>query len=194
MDTGLRSLLAELYAFGRQNDETKTVRAERMLNITPETGELLRMVVIAGNLRRVLELGTSNGYSTLWLADACRQIGGKVVTVEHNPAKHALALANFRRAGLEDWITARLGDIGEALNNAGEFDLVFLDSERTDYGGWWPRLQAAPRPGGLLVVDNATSHPQEMAPFVQVLEETPGFSRVLVPLGNGELVILKEQA
>src|SRR5213594_1815590 len=127
MDPALRAFLHELYEFGREHDATHSEHSERMLNITPDTGELLRMLVIAGSHRRVLELGTSDGYSTLWLADACRRIGGKVVTVEKNPAKHEMASDNFHKAGLEAWIEARLEDVGTVLPNLRDFDLVFLD-------------------------------------------------------------------
>jgi predicted O-methyltransferase YrrM len=193
MDSDLRTVLAELYRFGRQNDAAQVATERRMLNITPETGQLLRMLVIAGNLRQVLELGTSNGYSTIWLADGCRCTGGKVITVEKNPTKHALALENLREAGLEAWVEARLADVGHALPNLHGFELIFLDSDRDEYVAWWPQLQSALRPRGLLIVDNATSHAPEMAPFAQAVEATAGFSSVLLPVGNGELLILKEE-
>jgi predicted O-methyltransferase YrrM len=192
VDARLRDLLAEIYAFGQRNDQETTTRTGRMLNITPDTGQLLRMLVVAGNHRRVLELGTSNGYSTLWLADACRQIDGKVTTFELNPAKHALATENVRRAGLEPWVDARLADVGDVLAGLRDFDLVFLDTERQHYVAWWPDLQRAVRPGGLLVVDNATSHPREIEPFLRAVQQTAGFTQVLVPVGNGELLILRE--
>jgi predicted O-methyltransferase YrrM len=194
MDPQLRALLAELYDFGRRNDAAQADYARRMLNITPDTGELLRMLVIGGNLRRVLELGTSNGYSTLWLADGCRRTGGKVITVEKSHTKRAMALENLRRAELGAWVDARLADAGEVLSDLRDLDLVFLDTDRGAYVAWWPRLRAALRSGGLLVVDNATSHPHELEPFVRAVEQTAGFSRVLVPIGNGELLILKEGA
>jgi predicted O-methyltransferase YrrM len=193
MDAALRALLTELYAFGCQHDAAHTEHAERMLNITPDTGEFLRMLVIAGNLKRVLELGTSNGYSTLWLADGCRRIGGQVTTLEKSGSKHALALENIRRAGLERWVEARLTEIDAALPSLRGYDLVFLDAERSEYAAWWPTLQEVMRPGGLMVVDNATSHAQELVPFRQLVERTAGFDTVLLPLGNGEWLILRDQ-
>jgi predicted O-methyltransferase YrrM len=193
VDPQLRAFLAELYEFGRQNDAAaQTTRAGRMLNITPETGDFLRMLVISGNHGRVCELGTSNGYSTLWLADACRHTGGRVITVESNPTKHTMACENLRRAGLDGWVDPRLMDVADFLPAVRDFDLVFLDTDRSQYVGWWPALQQKLRPGGLLVVDNAASHAGEMAPFVEAVEATPGFTSVLVPIGNGELLVLKE--
>lgn len=74
----------------------------------------------------------------------------------------------------------------------GDFDLVFLDSEPADYPGWWADLQHTVRSGGLMVVDNATPHRQEMAPFVDLVGHTPRYPTVLLPIGNGELVIFRE--
>jgi predicted O-methyltransferase YrrM len=71
------------------------------------------------------------------------------------------------------------------------FDFIFLDSERPEYPGWWPNLGRVLRPGGLLVVDNATSHPQEMAPFVALVQADPIFTTSLVPVGNGEFMAAK---
>jgi predicted O-methyltransferase YrrM len=192
VDAPLRGFLDDLYQSGQRNDAGTSARTEKMLNITPETGELLRMLVLSGRHERVLELGTSNGYSTLWLASASRTLSGQVITLEHNPRKREMALDNIRRAGLDGWIDSRLTDIGQALPELHDFDLVFLDSERVDYPGWWPDLQHSVRPGGLMVVDNATSHVQEMAPFAAAVEQTPGFTNVLLPIGNGELLILRE--
>jgi predicted O-methyltransferase YrrM len=133
----------------------------------------------------------SNGYSSLWLADGCRNTGGSLITVEKNQKKHAMALENFRRAGLESWIDARPGNVGEILVGLRSFDLVFLDADRSQYVGWWGDLQKSVRSGGLLVVDKATSHEGEIAPLARAIGQTAGFSAVVAPIGNGQLVVLK---
>ena len=190
MDTALTALLAELESFGASNDASTTDRARRMLNITRDTGEFLRVLVRATSARRILEVGTSNGYSTLWLAEAARPLGGKVTTLEASDSKIALATANFARAGLSDFVELVPGDAGPFLCRApdGGFDLVFLDSERSAYVGWWPDLRRILRPGGILVADNATSHACEIAPFVAVVSGDPSFATSLVPVGNGEFL------
>ena len=190
MDRNLQTLLAELAQFGADNDAAKPERGRRMLNITPDTGQFLAVVVHAMQARRVLEIGTSNGYSTLWLADAARAIGGTVTTVEYAADKVALAAHNFERAGLAGAIRQVAGDAGAALAGmaAGQVDLLFLDSERSQYVGWWPALRRALRPGGLLVVDNAVSHAAEMAAFCALVSGDPGFTTALVPVGNGEFL------
>jgi predicted O-methyltransferase YrrM len=189
----LMDLLAELEDFGQQNDATITDRTRRMLNITRDTGEFLVVLVKAMDAKRVLEIGTSNGYSTLWLARAARDVGGAVTTVEVSKLKINLAKANFARSGLERFITLVHDNAGNVLEGMPEasVDLLFLDSERPEYPGWWPDLKRLLRPGGLLVVDNATSHAEQMAPFVALVTADPTFTTSLVPVGNGEFLAVK---
>lgn len=137
MTESLRVLLSELEHFGEANDEAIAERPRRMLNITHETGELLSLLVQATSARRVLEIGTSNGYSTLWLASAACATGGAVTTVELSDYKVGLARHNFSRSGLSSSITLVQDDAARVLERAvdASFDLVFLDSERPEYPG-----------------------------------------------------------
>ncbi|HUJ88317.1 MAG TPA: O-methyltransferase [Burkholderiales bacterium] len=193
MDDALEALKSELERFGRANDAATNERPRRMLNITRDTGEFLSVVVRATAARRVLEIGTSNGYSTLWLADAARTNGGSVTTVEFAEYKFELASANFVRAGLAPFVTLVHDDAGRLLQRceAGAYDLIFLDSERAEYPGWWPHLRRVLRPGGLLIADNATSHREQMAPFVTLVRADPEFATCLVAVGNGEFLAVK---
>ena len=193
MDNPLETVKAELERFGETNDAATTERPRRMLNITRDTGEFLAVLVRATAARRVLEIGTSNGYSTLWLADAARAIGGSVTTVECAEYKIGLASANFARSGLSPFITLVQDDAGCFLQRSdpSAHDLIFLDSERPEYLGWWPHLRRVLRLGGLLIVDNATSHVEQMAPFVALVTADPGFATCLVPVGNGEFLAVK---
>ena len=193
MTDALDKLLDELEQFGQANDGSTTERPRRMLNITRDTGELLAVLVRACVARRVLEIGTSNGYSTLWLASAARAIGGKVTTVELAEYKIGLASATFARSGLAPSISLVHDDAGRVLARSADaaFDLIFLDSERPEYPGWWPDLRRVLRPGGLLVVDNAISHPEQMAPFVALVKADSAFVTSLVPVGNGEFLAVK---
>jgi predicted O-methyltransferase YrrM len=196
MDEALASLLAELERFGAANDAANSERPRRMLNITRETGEFLAVLVHATAARRVLEIGTSNGYSTLWLASAARDIGGTVTTVELSGYKIDLAAKNFARAGLTPYIVQVAADAGQVLAHQSDaaFDLIFLDSERPEYPGWWPDIRRVLRPGGLLVADNAVSHPEQMAPFIAQVKADAGFLTSLVPVGNGEFLAARAAA
>ena len=193
MTESLQVLLSELERFGEANDNATIERPRRMLNITRDTGEFLSVLVQATSARRVLEIGTSNGYSTLWLASAARRVGGTVTTVELSDYKVGLARQNFNRSGLAASITLVQDDAGRVLERAADasFDLVFLDAERPEYPGWWPHLKRVLRPGGLLVVDNATSHPAQMAPFITLIKADTDFTTSLVPVGNGEFLAVK---
>lgn len=193
MDDTLRSLLRELEGFGANNDARASERHEKMLNITPETGELLAILVQAVKARRVLEIGTSNGYSTLWLAEAVKAISGNVVTVEVSEAKAQLARHNLERAGLSRWVHQEVMEAGQFLGQQppSQFDLLFLDADREQYVAWWPWIQGVLAPGGLLVVDNAVSHAAEMEGFIAQVRARSGWRSVVVPMGNGEFVALK---
>lgn len=193
MNEELSRLLDELEAFGQTNDAAGPERGQRMLNITRDTGEFLAVLVGATQARNILEVGTSNGYSTLWLAEAASRIGGSVTTIEFAPHKVALASDNFARSGLASVIHQIEGDAGPALAefDDGEFDLLFLDSDRAQYASWWPHIARVLGNGGLLVVDNAVSHAGEMADFCALIRQDAAFVTALVPVGKGEFLATK---
>ena len=188
MNQELHELLRELEQFGLENDEKTGERSQRMLNITRDTGEFLSVLIRATNARQVLEIGTSNGYSTLWLADALSATQGVVTSVEYAEHKYRLAQQTFARTPLASRIKAIHADAGDLLAEAADdsFDLIFLDSERSAYPGWWPDLKRILRPGGLLVVDNALSHVEQIAPFKALVDADGEFTTCLVPVGKGE--------
>jgi predicted O-methyltransferase YrrM len=196
MVPALEALKAELENFGQTNDERHAERAQRMLNITRDTGEFLSVLVRSTLARRILEIGTSNGYSTLWLAEAAQDIDGSVATVELSESKVQLARSTFARSGLASRIHLLHEDAGRVLDRseAEAYDLVFLDSERPEYPGWWPQLRRVIRAGGLLVVDNATSHPEQMAPFMDLVQADPTFTTCLATVGKGEFMAVKARA
>lgn len=128
------------------------------INVTPPQGKLLHLLAKMLDAKRVLELGTLGGYSTIWLARAL-PAGGRLVTVECDPKHAAVAEKNFERAGLIDKIDLRIGKAIEVLpqlaaEGAGPFDLVFIDADKpstVDYFQWALKLT---RPGSVIVVDN----------------------------------------
>lgn len=193
MNPNLKTVLAELERHGAEHDAGEPDRQRRMLNITPDTGALLGILVRAMRVRQILELGTSNGYSTLWLTDAARDTGGRVTTVEIQEWKATLARESLRRGGLEEHVDLVVGDAGVHLAGAAEgaYELVFLDTDRSHYVRWWPDLRRALAAGGLLVVDNAVSHAEELREFADLVRDDPEFTSVTVPVGNGELLAYK---
>jgi len=194
MDSKLPAFLRELERLGNGNDAQPQDRSHKMLNITPDTGEFLFLLIRALEAKRALEIGTSNGYSTLWLARAVQPFGGTVTTLEVSPHKAEMARSNFGRAELQEWIELKVVDACVFIKQQGQdaFDFVFLDSDRKEYISWWRDLQRVLVKGGLLVIDNAISHANEMEDFVRAIRQTQGCIAVLVPVGKGELVVLKE--
>src|SRR5439155_7553336 len=115
VDAALTALLDELARSVADNDTRESERARRMLNITPDTGRLLGILVRAARATRILEVGTSNAYSTIWLADAARDTGGRVSTLEQDPDKIRLARENLARAGLGDRVVIAAGRAADTL-------------------------------------------------------------------------------
>jgi predicted O-methyltransferase YrrM len=192
MDDALAALLDELARFGKDNDARETERPRRMLNITPDTGRLLWILIRSARASRILEVGTSNAYSTIWLADAARATGGRVVTLEADAGKVQLARDNLRRAGVEDRVEILHGRAADSLRGlAGPFDFVFLDADRPSYATYLDLVVPRLRPGGLLVADNVVSHAGELADYLARVKSHPGLFSVTVPIGNGEEISLK---
>lgn len=189
----LEQLKWELERFGEQHDEAQPSRGSKMLNITRDTGELLALLVQTRGAQAVLEIGTSNGYSTLWLAEAVKRLDGRVTTIELDESKRAMAALNFEHAELEPWIDQLAGEAGSllpSLPTAG-YQIIFLDSDRQHYQGWWPEIRRLLAPRGLLVVDNAISHESEMRDWMAQVRRDPDFLTSLVPVGKGEFLVVR---
>jgi predicted O-methyltransferase YrrM len=185
-------ILAELEMLGEDNDARVERKDQKYLNITRDTGELLAVLIKSGAVKQVLEVGTSNGYSTLWIASALPE-DGHVTTLEVLPHKIEQANANFKRAELNHKINIIPSSVDSYFQKSDQkFDLVFLDADRTQYIDLAEEILARVRPGGLLVCDNAISHESEMRDFMNFVNETGEFTTALVPVGKGEFVACKE--
>jgi predicted O-methyltransferase YrrM len=135
---------------------------------------------------RALEIGTSNAYSTIWLAWSLAPSGGRIISIDRNPDKHALARENLRRAGLLDRVELRTGDATEIASQlAGPFDLVFLDADRRSFPGQIRVLLPKLAPKVLLIADNVHSHPEEIAEYLKLISNLPDFQHTVVPVGKG---------
>ena len=192
MRAELLALLDELHRDGVAFDASQADRLHRRRNLEPDSAALLRLLILSNELRSVLEIGTSNGYSTVWFCEAVSHTGGRVVSVDTDADALAQARANLQRAGLE--ADLRVADGGDTLRevSAGSVDLLFLDAERTEYAGWWPHPRRALAPRGVLAVDNVLSHPDEVAELQGLVESDPGLWSVVVPTGKGMLLATAE--
>jgi predicted O-methyltransferase YrrM len=193
VDTRLETLLDELHREGVDHDAGKSDRTERRRNLEPHSARLLHLLVLATGAGRLLELGTSNGYSTIWLGAAVAANGGEMVTVDTDDGRRVQAHDNVTRAGLGATVELRLEDAGAALRGSapGSWDMVFLDAERSEYPTYWSDLVRVLRPGGLLAVDNVLSHPTEVADFRTLVSADRRVTEALVPTGAGMLLITR---
>jgi predicted O-methyltransferase YrrM len=194
MDDGLAAVLEELHRHGTEHDAGQADRLERLRNVEPDTAEVLALLVRAAGVRRLLEIGTSNGYSTLWLADAVRSTGGRMLSVEIEPERTAMAAQNLDRAGLRDLVELRVEDAAVTLRESadGAWDMIFLDAERPFYASYWPDLVRVLRPGGLLAVDNVLSHAEQVRDFRALVHSDERVSEALVPTGAGALLVVRD--
>jgi predicted O-methyltransferase YrrM len=195
MNSELKALLDDLYTRGREHDARQRDRLDRLRNVEPDTAELLALLVRALAPRRLLELGTSNGYSTIWLAQAARAVGGSIISVDIDPSRSELARANLQRAGLGDVVGLRVDDAGSVLTACtdGEWEFIFLDAERPAYAGYWPELVRVLAPSGLLAVDNVLSHADEVAAFRELVAHDERVTEALAPTGAGLLLIVRDR-
>ena len=178
MDEVLLELLGKLSAFGERNDDHETERVKRMLNITPDTGRLLWILVRATRAKRIVEVGTSNAFSTIWLADGARLTGGRVTTLEVDTDKIALARANLAEAELDEVVDIVQGPAAESLAKlSGPFDIVFLDADRPSYLKYLELVLPKLRMGGLLIADNAVSHAHELQGYLHSVKCHPDLFR-----------------
>jgi predicted O-methyltransferase YrrM len=194
MDDRLVVLLEEVHRHGVAHDAGTADRLERLRNVEPDTAQLLAVLVRATGARAVLELGTSNGYSTLWLADAVRATNGHLVSTDVDPHRSAEAAENLDRGGLGGLVELRVEDAAVMLGESsdGAWDMIFLDAERPAYVSYWPDLVRVLRPGGLLVVDNAISHADELHELRELVRAEELVIEALAPTGAGALLVVRE--
>lgn len=172
--------------------EAGAPRETRLRQVTPDVGRFLHMLVLGARPQRIVEIGTSGGYSTIWLASAARLTGAHLVTLEIDPMKVARARRNLDEAGLSDVATVVEGDAFAFLRGRVEpIDFCFLDAEKEDYEAFFELAVPLLPPGSILVADNITSHAKELAPFVKRALSDARVVAVAVPLGRGELMAVR---
>jgi predicted O-methyltransferase YrrM len=186
MEPKLRELLREIETHGRENDSSVSERPRMMLNLEPASAELLSILVRASGVARGLEVGTSNAYSTIWLAWSLAPVGGKLISIDRNPNKHVLARDNLRRAGMLDHVELRTGNAAEIVQQlAGTFDMVFLDADRRMFPEILHIIMPKLAPKALVIADNVLSHPEEIAEYLKLISSIEDFQHTVVPVGKG---------
>jgi caffeoyl-CoA O-methyltransferase len=151
-----------------------------MANVDPRHGRLLRVLAESTKAKQVVEIGTSNGYSGLWLCLGLRATGGKLVTFDIDHEKVRLAKANFKRAGVENLVTVVEGDAHRTVSQLqGPIDILFLDADKEGYLDYLQQLLPLVRPGGLILADNM-SRPAPSPQFIKAITTDPSLETIFL--------------
>jgi predicted O-methyltransferase YrrM len=186
LDERVLAVLARLEAEDADERERGVPREQRSRQVAPTTGRFLFALVASNAGVEVLELGGSRGYSTIWLAAGARLLGGRVLSVEHDPAKCEAWRRNVEEAGLSEWAELIEADALEALSSLEDvFDVVFIDAEKEDYERLFGLARTMLEPGGLAVADNVLSHADTLGAYVEARQADPTLASVTVPLDRG---------
>jgi predicted O-methyltransferase YrrM len=144
------------------------------LAVSEEDGRFLRVLVGSTNAKHVLEIGSASGYSAIWIGLGLRQTGGRLTTIEFDPARAKEAAANVQKAGLSDIVRVVHGDAFKEIPKvAGSFDLVFLDAWKPDYRKFFEMVFPRVNPGGLFLAHNVINKKNDMLDFLAAIEKHP---------------------
>ena len=188
------------------NDKTKEIlltlekTQHEFWNIDVETAKFLSIIILSKQPKAALEIGTSNGYSGIWLASALKKIGGKLTTIEYWDKRQSVAIENFRSCGVDDVIEPRLGPAFAVLDNITQeikeekrplFDFIFIDANKKEYIDYFRQIHPILNKGGLILADNMISHKEKVQPFYDEITNHQEYKTVLLNIGTGVLMAVK---
>jgi predicted O-methyltransferase YrrM len=186
LDDRIRAVLARLEEEDTAEREAGLPSAQRSRAVVPTTGRFLFALVAPQTDCGVLEIGGSRGYSTLWLAAGVRHLGGRVLSLENDPAKCGAWRRNLTDAGLDETADLLEGDAFETLRSLDDvFDVVFLDAEKEQYEELFALARDKLEPGAIVVADNVLSHADPLAEYSRARQADPTLESVTVPLDRG---------
>ena len=185
--------MAYLETIDAQDRVDGTPRPQRLRQIPPDIGKFIALLAASAPEGAYVEIGTSAGYSTLWLALACRQVGTKITTFEVLEDKARLARETFRLASVEDVVEFVVGDAREHLQDLKDIAFCFLDAEKEIYGDCYETVVPNLVGGGLLVADNAINHRETLQPMLDRALSDGRVDALIVSIGKGELVCRKRE-
>ena len=198
LDERIRSVLARLEEEDADERARGLPSSERARQVARTTGQFLFALVAPQTDCEVLEVGASRGYSTIWIAAGVRYLGGRVLSLENDPAKCDAWRRNIAEAGLEEWAQLVEGDAFETLPGVDDvFDIVFLDAEKDDYERLFELARGKVEPGALFVADNVLSHEDTLRAYSRARQADPALESVTVPLDRGlelSVVLTGDQA
>jgi len=186
LDERARAVLARLEEEDAREREAGLPPAERSRAVARRTGQFLFSLVAPQTDCEVLEIGGSRGYSTIWLAAGVRHLGGRVLSLEHDPRKCEAWRANIAEAGFEDSADLIEGDAKETIPAVDDvFDVVFLDAEKEDYEHLFGLARTKLEAGALVIADNVLSHVETLGAYSRARQTDPELESVTVPLDRG---------
>ena len=178
MRPSIQKLLSELGEFGQKNIG--------YYNIPADTGKFLYNLILVSKAKNILEIGTSNGYSTIWLAEAAKQNRGKVTTIEISESKVKMAKENFERAKLNSIIKIIHGDALKEIPKLREkYDFMFIDAIKSDYIKYLKLNEKNLKKNAIVAADNAIIFKDKMSHYLNYLQNNKNYSSILVPIGTG---------
>ena len=186
LDDRARAVLARLEEEDARERDQNVPREQRARQVARTTGQFLFALVAPQTDCEVLEVGGSRGYSTIWLAAGVRYLGGRVLSLENDPAKIDAWGRNIAVAGLEQWTELVPGDAFETLPVIDDvFDVVFLDAEKEQYEELFRIARTKLEPGAIVIADNVLSHEETLGAYSRARQADPTLESVTVPLDRG---------
>jgi predicted O-methyltransferase YrrM len=186
LDDLVRKVLARLEQEDVEERARNVPRELRARQVARATGQFLFAFAAPQTDCEVLEIGGSRGYSTIWLAAGARHLGGRVLSLEADPAKCEAWRRNIAEAGLEDWAELVEGDAFKTLPAIDDvFDVVFLDAEKDDYEHLFALARRKLEPGAVVIADNVLSHEETLGAYSRARQADPTLESVTVPLDRG---------
>lgn len=166
-------------------------------NISKSSANFLSMLIKISGAKNVVEVGTSNGYSGIWIAKALKETGGHLTTIEYYEKRINLALENFKKCGVEDIITIKQGsacDVLEdlCLNDDFSIDFAFIDANKGEYIKYFEIIDTKLKKGGIIAADNITSHADKVETFVSKIKSSPDYQVEILDLPGGMLIAYKK--
>jgi len=157
-------------------------------NISRVTAEFLNVLIRQEKAKNVLEIGTSNGYSGIWLAKALKETGGKLTTIEYWAKRLDVAKENFKICGVDDVVETIQGSALEILESLPEdyiIDIAFIDANKSEYVKYFEIIDKHLKPGGIIACDNVLSHEAKCQPFIDAINSNPNYENVILNLPAG---------
>jgi predicted O-methyltransferase YrrM len=186
LDDRVRAVLARLEAEDADERARGVPREQRARQVARTTGQFLFAFVAPQTDCEVLEIGGSRGYSSIWLGAGVRYLGGRVLSLENDPAKVEAWRRNVAEAGLEDWCELIDGDALEVVPGIADvFDVVFLDAEKEQYEQLFTQARTKLEPGAVVIADNVLSHEDVLGAYSRARQSDPTLESVTVPLDRG---------